>query len=109
VSYISEAHADWHTVNGAYNSMCPLDCGAMSPEAREAEDLMEAIAYADSEGEARIKCAHCKDRHVTVDAVRMCGALHGVPLPADAPPQPVAADTFPDPWKPQHPHQEPPF
>lgn len=109
MSYLSDAHTEWHLVNGRDNSACPLDCGAMSAEQREAEDLHEAIAYADSEGEARIRCAHCKDRHVTVDAVRLCGALHGVPLPASTPPAPVAADTFPDPWTPQHPHDQPPF
>lgn len=28
MSYLSEAHRDWHVVNGANNTMCPLDCMA---------------------------------------------------------------------------------
>ena len=27
MTYISEAHNEWHTVNGA-SAVCPLDCGA---------------------------------------------------------------------------------
>jgi len=38
MSYLADAHRDWHAVNGRYNSNCPLDCGIMSPEAQEAED-----------------------------------------------------------------------
>jgi hypothetical protein len=30
-SYLAEAHADWHSVNGRYNVNCPLDCGAGEP------------------------------------------------------------------------------
>ena len=30
MSYLSDAHAEWHAVNGAY-ATCPLDCGAISP------------------------------------------------------------------------------
>jgi hypothetical protein len=77
MSYISEAHTEWHVVNGAYNSACPLDCGAMSPAMRKAEDLSNWISYTDEEaGEARtIKCAHCKDRHASVEVVKACASL----------------------------------
>lgn len=27
MSYLSEAHQEWHTVHGKYE-VCPLDCGA---------------------------------------------------------------------------------
>ena len=30
MSYLSEAHAEWHAVNGRY-AACPLDCGAGEP------------------------------------------------------------------------------
>lgn len=75
MSWISEAHADWHAVNGAYNSNCPLDCGAMSPEAREAEDIINALGYEDETGTASIRCGTCPDRHHSVAAVRLCGEL----------------------------------
>jgi len=76
MSYLADAHREWHYVNGAYNSNCPLDCGAMSPEARAAEDAMMAEAYLIEEEGAvpTIRCAHCKGRHVTVDMVRVCAA-----------------------------------
>jgi hypothetical protein len=78
VSYLADAHREWHYVNGAYNSNCPLDCGAMSPEAREAEDLINALEYEDDGKERTIRCAHCSDRHATVDAVRLCADLHAL-------------------------------
>ena len=78
MSYIADAHRDWHAVNGAYNTECPLDCGAMAPGQAEAEELSNFIAYTDEEaGDARrIRCAHCKDRHGSADVVRACAALH---------------------------------
>lgn len=30
MSYLSEAHAEWHAVHGKY-ACCPLDCGAGEP------------------------------------------------------------------------------
>jgi hypothetical protein len=30
MSYLSEAHTDWHTANGKF-ATCPLDCGANEP------------------------------------------------------------------------------
>lgn len=87
MSYLSDAHRDWHAVNGAYNTNCPLDCGAISPEQAEAEDAWAAIAYADEEaGEAgrRIRCAHCKDKHADARTVRLCAELHS-PAPAPTP------------------------
>jgi len=83
MSYLSEAHQEWHLVNGAY-AICPLDCGRVSPEQREAEDLMDAIAYEDDEKERTIRCAHCSERHATVDAVRACAALAALQARRDA-------------------------
>lgn len=39
---LADAHRDWHNVNGAY-AVCPLDCGAMSPEQAAAEAEAEAV------------------------------------------------------------------
>jgi hypothetical protein len=76
MTYLADAHRDWHAVNGAY-AICPLDCGAMAPGQAEAEELSNWIAYTDSEAdERRVRCAHCKDRHANADVVRACAALH---------------------------------
>lgn len=86
MSWISDAHAQWHAVHGAYET-CPLDCGAMSPEQREAEDLIEAIGYEDETGTASIRCGTCPDRHRSAAAVRACGQLQALRdrVPAHAP------------------------
>ena len=34
MSYLTEAHADWHAVHGQY-AACPLDCGAGEPIVNE--------------------------------------------------------------------------
>ena len=77
MSWLSDAHDEWHAVNGAYNTNCPLDCGRISPEQAAAEDLMNFIAYEDEEaGNALpIRCAHCKARHASIDVVRACAEL----------------------------------
>jgi hypothetical protein len=71
---LSDAHADWHAVNGRY-ALCPLDCGAMSPADRESDALIEAISYYDETGTASIRCGSCPDRHRAVEAVRACAAF----------------------------------
>lgn len=76
-NYLADAHREWHYVHGKYNSACPLDCGAMSPEQAEAEEAYAWISWMDEEaGDARrIRCAHCRDRHATVEVVRACADL----------------------------------
>lgn len=37
MSYLAEAHSEWHAVHGKY-AICPLDCGA-------AEALMDPTDY----------------------------------------------------------------
>jgi hypothetical protein len=85
MSWLSDAHSEWHAVHGAY-ACCPLDCGAISPEQAAAEDLMNFIAYTDEEaGDALpIRCAHCKARHATVDVVRACAELDALGKARDA-------------------------
>jgi hypothetical protein len=46
MSWISDSHREWHHAHGAY-AVCPIDCGAMSPEQAEAEAAYEAEAYAE--------------------------------------------------------------
>jgi hypothetical protein len=74
MSYLADAHAEWHAVNGAYAN-CPLDCGAMSPAEAEAEAAYNTIAYEDEFGTASIRCAHCPATHRSVTAVRACASL----------------------------------
>lgn len=98
MSYLSDAHRDWHAVNGAYNTECPLDCGAISPEQAAAEDAYNAIAYADEQAGpdgCRIRCAHCKGKHADARTVRLCAEL-STPAPAPAP-EPVRLNRFGNP------------
>lgn len=37
MTYLQDAHRDWHTVNGKY-AVCPLDCGASEYLPPEADD-----------------------------------------------------------------------
>lgn len=43
MSYIAEAHNDWHTVNG-WNATCPFDCGAGEEmyDPQDYDDVIEA-------------------------------------------------------------------
>lgn len=43
MSYLAEAHFEWHAVNGAY-AVCPLDCGAGEAAMLAAEAEAEAAA-----------------------------------------------------------------
>lgn len=43
MSYLSEAHNDWHTANGRF-ATCPLDCGANEPVISECPACGE-LAY----------------------------------------------------------------
>lgn len=36
MSYLADAHRDWHTAHG-WNVVCPLDCGVGEAEALEAD------------------------------------------------------------------------
>jgi hypothetical protein len=52
MSWLSEAHTEWHTVNGRYE-VCPLDCGVaegMYDEPTEEEFLAEFYGYSQWEG-----------------------------------------------------------
>jgi len=56
MSYLSEAHSEWHLVNGQ-NACCPLDCGASEvyhdpTEYMTDEELAEYDAYVSSIPEA---------------------------------------------------------
>lgn len=41
MSFIADAHREWHLVNGRY-SVCPLDCGATEGAMAEAADAEAA-------------------------------------------------------------------
>jgi len=92
MSYLAEAHSDWHAAHGAY-ATCPLDCGAMSPEQAQAEDLMNTIAYEDENGTASIRCAHCKERHGSAAAVAACAALAALSSRPEPDPEPLTYAT----------------
>ena len=57
MSHISDAHSEWHLVHGKY-AVCPLDCGAQSPEAWEDEARANAEWEAKQEAEAKAQAAH---------------------------------------------------
>lgn len=76
MSYLSDAHSEWHIVNGKYNPLCPLDCGALDPKHAEMEDLSMTIDYYDTEGTASISCGHCQRTHYSVLSVRACADLN---------------------------------
>lgn len=38
MSYLADAHREWHFVNGADNPNCPLDCRAGDDSAYDPED-----------------------------------------------------------------------
>ena len=63
MSWLADAHRDWHTVNGA-NAMCPLDCGAN-----------EADEGYDDEQPALVRCGWCHELQ-TIDEVRACSTRH---------------------------------
>lgn len=77
MSYLADAHSEWHAVHGAY-AICPLDCGAMSPEQAEAEEADNTMSYYDEHGTASITCGACGGTHKAVDAVKACYFLQGL-------------------------------
>lgn len=68
MSYLSDAHDQWHRIYGKYTT-CNLDCGA----GEIVGDTFEADEEALQESGARgIRCGSCKGRHATVATVRFC-------------------------------------
>ena len=65
MSWLSDAHSEWHTVNGS-NASCPLDCAAGDTEAIYAFDLEDDLPL--------VKCGRCKSYHYGVEGVRDCYA-----------------------------------
>lgn len=49
MTWLADAHRDWHYVYGAANTNCPLDCGAGEAAAEEAADVAEWEALAPEE------------------------------------------------------------
>jgi|PlaIllAssembly_1097288.scaffolds.fasta_scaffold210939_2 hypothetical protein len=52
MSWIAEAHADWHTVHGR-DAVCPLDCGA-------GEDYDESKVCANCDGPLNTGYDYCE-------------------------------------------------
>lgn len=71
MSYLADAHRDWHTVNGKY-AVCPLDCGASEIVGNYFEADAEALLEVQAAGGRGIKCGNCKLHHTSVDAIRFC-------------------------------------
>ena len=67
MSYLSDAHAQWHQIYGKY-ATCDLDCGA----GEVVGEVFEADAEALAEGAHGIKCGSCKERHASVATVKFC-------------------------------------
>lgn len=67
MTYLADAHRDWHTVHGRY-AVCPLDCGAIDPIVAAWEEDQDRIA----EGEPSFRCGHCKGRHTSVFIAKEC-------------------------------------
>ena len=55
MSYLADAHSDWHAVNGA-NEICPLDCGVGEAQA-EAEfyESMDSVDVYRDDIEAHVR------------------------------------------------------
>lgn len=67
MSFLSEAHDQWHAMNGRY-AVCDLDCGASEYIGQAFED-----DYEDTEGGTKgIRCGSCKGRHSSVSMVKLC-------------------------------------
>lgn len=65
MSYIADAHRDWHVVHGApgkSDEVCPLDCWdpPYDPEPETGEG---------------IRCGKCRSRHWDVADVKACHAV----------------------------------
>lgn len=67
MSYLSEAHAQWHQIYGKY-ATCELDCGAGEVVGQVFEDDYEATKG----GTEGIRCGSCRGRHASVATVRFC-------------------------------------
>lgn len=78
MSWLSEAHNDWHTANG-WDRVCPLDCGAGEPD-----------------------YANCPTCGAYLDPAEDCGEADCVKAAAEAVPVtvPVAVPEDEDPWDP---------
>ncbi len=68
MSYLSDAHAEWHAVNGR-DQVCPLDCGVGEDAAADYEAEQAYLAS------LTIRCGHCRERHATVAEVRACAGV----------------------------------
>lgn len=95
MSYLSEAHSEWHSINGKY-AVCPLDCGANEPDewGCPACDAL-CYAYPSDEGVSYRGCADPAACDVVIaaqDAAR------------EAAKAAASASAFDDPWA-----QDPPF
>lgn len=67
MSYLADAHREWHQVNGKY-AICDLDCGASEYIGQAFED-----DYEDTErGTKGIRCGACQGRHSAVSMVKLC-------------------------------------
>lgn len=50
MSWLSEAHSEWHAVNG-HDAICPLDCGVGEAYPPEYDYTDEELALMDAEDE----------------------------------------------------------
>lgn len=55
MSWLAEAHREWHTVNG-WDNGCPLDC--YEAEARAEEAYWESLTPEEREAEARAEAEY---------------------------------------------------
>lgn len=63
MSYLSEAHNEWHAVNG-HDAICPLDCGNLEYLADQAQDAWLDSLYT---GEIRLMNGTDRRTHVVVN------------------------------------------
>lgn len=71
MSFLAEAHADWHAVNGKY-SVCDLDCGAGEHLWEMFAEDAEALKALEDSGLHGIKCGSCKQYHASKATVKLC-------------------------------------
>ena len=65
---LSEAHDQWHRMNGKYTT-CDLDCGAGESVAETFAADAEALQESGARG---IRCGCCMGRHASVATVKFC-------------------------------------
>lgn len=74
MSWIAEAHADWHTVNG-WNVVCPLDCGA--GEDYDHDDDNDCPGHESLDGAHMGETVYCDGTCVPAPTCANCdGPLH---------------------------------